>query len=155
LTIVFSTTITSYMAYIEKTGGSTDRTISLINKGDRIEGFYIGCKDVNSDYGVAKLHIFQSGEEKVGVWGKTYLNTLLTADLLGLQCLIEMTGVIPPKKKGRRPAYAYKVLFDREKTIDMTHISIPTTSEIEVEDSTFDPDSFESPAKAKSSSNKR
>jgi hypothetical protein len=87
------------MAYIEKTGGSTDRTMALINKGDKIEGFYLGSKDVDSDYGVAKLHIFQTQEERVGIWGKTYLDTLLTSDLLGLQCLVEMTGIIPPKKK--------------------------------------------------------
>ena len=142
------------MAYIEKTGGSTDRTMALINKGDKIEGFYLGSKDVDSDYGVAKLHIFQTQEERVGIWGKTYLDTLLTSDLLGLQCLVEMTGIIPPKKKGRRPAYGYKVLFDKDKKMDISHVSLPAI-EVNAEDSSFDPESFESPSKSKVSSNKR
>lgn len=147
------------MAYIEKTSGETDRTIALINKGDSIEGFYQGYKEIDDQFNEGKktkLHIFQTSEEKVGVWGKTYLDSKLTADLLGCQCYIEMTGMIPPKKKGRRPAYGYKVLFDKEKKMEYSSVSLPSTIEVgDVDDTSFDPESFDSPAKAKVSNNRR
>jgi hypothetical protein len=110
------------MAYRTKFDGQTDKTVTLGLEGNpaSIEGYFLGSKDVASDYGPGKLHIFQTPEGTVGVWGKTRLNSALTKDLVGQMVLVEFTGMVAPKKKGRRPSYGFKVQHDPDNTIEVT-----------------------------------
>lgn len=117
------------MAYVTKFDGRTDKTIKLGGEGNpsSIEGYFMGSKDVPSDYGVGKLHLFQTHEGVVGVWGKTRMNNLLTEQHLGQMVLVSFTGMIQPSKKGRRPSYGYKLQFDPANTIDVSQVDLKAT----------------------------
>jgi len=120
------------MSYKTKFDGRTDKTIKLGGEGNpsSIEGYFLGSKDTQSDYGPGKLHLFQTSEGVVGVWGKTRMNTLLTNDHRGQMVLLSFTGMIAPSKKGRRPSYGYKLQYDPENTIDVSNIDL-TVAEAE------------------------
>lgn len=126
------------MAYRPKLEMSADKTITIGGASSegkpnptKIEGFYLGAKTVDSDFGPGKLHIFQTAEGNVGVWGKTHLNGLLSPDLTGTMVLVTFAGMKAPSKKGRRPSYSYKVQYDPENTIDITGLAA-TAEETEV-----------------------
>jgi hypothetical protein len=145
------------MAYTKEIGGDADKMVDLINKGDSIEGFYLGCKEFQSkEYyntdgtpKVSKLHIFKAQDgSTIGTWGKSYLNGLMKPKHVGYQCLVEMTGMVPPKKKGRKPAYGYELQVDWDKKISASPIEVDHE-----EDTSFDPNEIES--YAKTSNNRR
>lgn len=144
------------MAYEEKLDGSTDKIYKLGAPGEpkSVEGYYLGSKIIPSTKKGFKdsiLHIFRTEEEgSVGLWGTTRLNRLLTSDIRGMMCLVEFTGMIEPSQKGMRPAYGFKVLFDKERTIPVDHIQLGMNDE-EVSgdyneerdgDESFEPTSF-------------
>jgi hypothetical protein len=115
------------MAYVTKFDGSTDKTVTLGKEGDpkSIEGYFLGSKVTpDTGYGEGKLHIFQTEEGSVGIWGKTRLNTLLTSDIVGQMTLVTFTGMIMPKTKGRRPSYGFKVQHDPSNKIDTSNINL-------------------------------
>lgn len=114
------------MAYITKFNGSTDATIKLGGEGNptSIEGYFLGSKDTQSDYGPGKLHIFKTKEGTIGVWGKTRMNNQLTSDLKGQMVLVTFTGMVAPSKKGRKPSYGYEVQHDPDNSIDVTGINL-------------------------------
>ncbi len=125
------------MAYITKFNGNTDKTVTLGKPGDptKVEGYFLGSKDTpDGGYGPGKLHIFQTNEGSVGIWGKTRLNSSLTPDLVGQMVLVEFTGMIQPKTKGRRPSYGFKVQHDPGNTIETGTINL-NASEDSDEDS--------------------
>jgi hypothetical protein len=132
------------MAYIEKADSFEGQTVALTKLGDKIEGYYLGAKEVAGEYGVSKLHSFKTEQGSVNVWGKTIMNDLLTPDLLGVKCLLAFTGMLQPKKKGRRPAYNFKLKFDPECKIDAPPIAIG-------DDTSFDVAEIESGSKTKAS----
>lgn len=135
------------MAYVTKFDGRTDKTIKIGGEGNptSIEGYFLGSKDTSSDFGPGKLHLFQTEEGVIGVWGKTRMNNLLTADLRGQMVLVNFTGMIAPSKKGRRPSYGYKVQHDTQNVIDVSNIDLTSTLESS-EDSETEVDSYESNA---------
>lgn len=114
------------MSYKTKFDGRTDKTIKLGGDGNpvSIEGYFLGSKETQSDYGPGKLHLFQTSDGVVGVWGKTRMNTLLTEDHRGQMVLLSFTGMIAPSKKGRRPSYGFKLQYDPENTIDVSNIDL-------------------------------
>lgn len=120
------------MAYKTKFGGNTDKTIKLGGNDNTtgkanptsIEGYFLGSKDTQSDYGPGKLHVFQTPEGTVGVWGKTRLNSLLTSDIRGQMVKATFTGMIAPSKKGRKPSYGYQVQHDEDNTIDVSGVDL-------------------------------
>lgn len=129
------------MAFRTKFDGQTDKTIAL--GGDRdgkknptsIEGYFLGSKTTQSDYGPGLLHMIQTEDGVVGVWGKTRLNNLLTKELTGQMVKIDFTGMIAPVKKGRRPAYGYKVQHDPDNTTDVSGIDLnPVETLMEAEE---------------------
>lgn len=121
------------MSYKTKFDGRTDKTIKLGGEGNpsSIEGYFLGSKETTSDYGPGKLHLFQTSEGVVGVWGKTRMNTLLTEDHRGQMVLLSFTGMIAPSKKGRRPSYGYKLQYDPENTIDVSNIDLTAAASAE------------------------
>lgn len=130
------------MAYQTKFDGSTDKTIKLGGAGNpsSLEGYFLGSKDTQSDFGPGKLHIFQTEEGTVGVWGKTRMNGLLTKDLIGQMVLVSFTGMVPPSKKGRQPSYGYKVQHDPSNVIDTSGVNLKaaTASDDDSESESYD-----------------
>lgn len=120
------------MAYKTKFDGSTNEAIQLggINPKTQkenptsIEGYFLGTRDTDGEYGPGKLHIFQTEKGTVGVWGKARLNGLLTSELVGQMVLVTFTGMVAPTKKGRKPAYGYEVQHDNDNVIDTTGINL-------------------------------
>ncbi len=133
------------MAFQTKFDGSTDTTIRLGGEGNpgSIEGYFLGSKETESDYGPGKLHIFQTSEGTVGVWGKTRMNSLLTKELAGQMCRVTFTGMIAPSKKGRKPSYGYKVEHDPQNVIDVGNINLQATADSESEEDDVNEDSHE------------
>jgi hypothetical protein len=125
------------MAYQTKFDGKTDATIKLGGEGnpESIEGYFMGTKTTQSEFGEGKLHLFQTPGGVVGVWGKSYMNRLLTEDLRGMMVLVSFTGMVAPSKKGRRPAYGYKVQFDKDNTIDVSGVNLGAAADSEDEGS--------------------
>lgn len=128
------------MAFVKKFDGTTDNTVTLGKEGNpkSIEGYFLGSKEVQSDYGPGKLHIFQTRSGTTGVWGKTRLNTLLTDDLRGQMVRATFTGMVQPSKKGMRPSYGFSVEHDNENTIDVNSVNVnvsePTQDSLEESD---------------------
>ena len=118
------------MAYETKADLSTDKTIKLGGVDEKgrpnptsIEGYFLGTKETESDFGPGKLHIFQTADGNVGVWGKSRMNGLLTSNHIGQMCLLTFTGMGKPSK-GRKPPYLYKLQFDKDNTIDVSGIDV-------------------------------
>ncbi len=126
------------MAYRTKFDGTTDTTIKLGGPGNptSIEGYFLGTRDIpDQGYGPGKLHIFQTQEGSVGVWGKTNSNRLLTPDIVGQMVLLTFTGM-GEKKKGKNPAYNYSVQHDPENTMDVTGINVNSSEPEGLDDET-------------------
>lgn len=145
------------MAYKKELGGETDQTVELTKVGDRLEGVYLGCKEVTSKMyynkdgtpKTSKFHMFKMDDgSTTGTWGKSYLNGLLKSKHVGYQCLVEMTGMIPPKMRGEKPAYGYDLHVDWDKKVSIDGIEVH-------EDTSFNPDEIESGFHSKTSNNKR
>lgn len=86
----------------------------------RIEGYYVGSKDVPSPKaksGFSKLHVFQTSKGAVGVWGKTDLDRKLASATAGSMTRVTYTGM---KETKNNPMYVYKVEVDSENTIDVS-----------------------------------
>jgi hypothetical protein len=116
------------MGFKEVMALDADKTISLggVNKktGKKnptsIEGYYIGAKQVPNKYsktGTSPLHIFQTHEGNVGVWGKTDLDKSLLQVVPGVLVRATFTGIA--ELKGGNTMYKYKVEADADQTIEV------------------------------------
>lgn len=79
----------------------------------QIEGYYVGSKTgienkLNPDKPTS-LHIFQTLEGNVGVWGKTDLDQKMKRAKVGLMTLAEFTGMVPTNKQ---PMFKYSLKQD-------------------------------------------
>lgn len=90
-----------------------------------VEGYYLGFKATDSDFGPGKLHIFQTAQGNVGVWGKTNSNRQLTSDLVGNMVKLVFTGM-GKASKGRKPPYNYEVYEDKSDTIEVAPAAAST-----------------------------
>lgn len=116
------------MAFKKKFDGQVDKAIQLGNKEnparESVEGYFLGTKTTpDTGYGPGKLHIFQTAEGAVGVWGKANSNRLLTSDLTGQMCRLTFTGM-GEKVKGKNPAYKYELEVDSSETMDTSGIDL-------------------------------
>lgn len=137
------------MAYQTKFDGNTDKTVTLGKEGNptSIEGYFLGTKITpDTGYGPGKLHIFQTAEGAVGVWGKTRLDQLLSADLIGQMTLVSFTGMIAAAKKGKSPSYGFKVQHDKDNTIDTSSINLSSSDNQELDSNDSDVIEEEEPA---------
>lgn len=131
------------MAYKTKFSGNADKAIKLGGTNNEtgranptsLEGYFLGSKNTKSAHGPGKLHIFQTPEGTVGVWGTSKLNDLMTSDIVGQMCEVTFTGMIPPRVKGRKPAYGYKVRHDEDNTTDVSGIDLNAAEPAEAEES--------------------
>jgi hypothetical protein len=136
------------MAFKEVQSLDAETTISLggFNKKTRqdnptqIEGYYLGTKFVpsqKSKSGKAAIHVFQTADGNVGVWGKTDLDRKMEAlaDKAGVMVRVTQKGTKPTK--GGNDMYMFRVEVDTDNTIEVT--SAPQTIEAEeVSDESYD-----------------
>ena len=131
------------MAFKEVSSLDADTTIALggMNKKTgkpnptKIEGYFIGSKDVETDFGPAKLHVFQTDKGNVGVWGKTDLNRKLASAPEGAMVRATQNGTV--KVPGRNPMYKYKVEVDTENTIEVASATETPTDYADENESNF------------------
>jgi hypothetical protein len=99
-----------------------------------IEGYYVGSKQIPSaknKSGFTKLHVFQTGNGSVGVWGKTDLDTKLAGVASGTMTRVTYTGMKPTKNN---PMYVYKVEVDSDNTIDTSALEASSSDYAEYGD---------------------
>lgn len=125
------------MAFKKKVSLEAESTIRLGGRDNNgkpnptsIEGYYLGSRAVEGDMGTSYLHVFQTKNGNVGVWGKTKLNSLLTSDLVGMMVQATFTGM-GKAKKGRNAPYNYEVQYDEENTIDVSGLAAATNEAVE------------------------
>ncbi len=107
-----------------------------------IEGYYLGSKQIVSPKnktGFSKLHVFQTEDGSVGVWGKTDLDRKLANATAGVMTRVTYAGL---KETKNNPMYMYKVEVDAENTIDVASLSSASEGEsYEAEGSSYEDDS--------------
>ena len=102
---------TTALGGVDKKSGKTNPTT--------ITGYYIGTRDVaspKSKGGVAKLHVFQTKNGNVGVWGKTNLDQKMLGVQPGVLTKVDFTGMVQTKNN---PMYKYRVACDESQQIEV------------------------------------
>jgi hypothetical protein len=108
---------------------STDSAIALggFNKKLRkdnpttVTGYFLGSKEIDSPMsktGKAFLHVFQTAQGNLGVWGKTDMDRKLRAATVGAMTRVTYTG--QQEIKGKNPMYKYSVEVDADDVIEVT-----------------------------------
>lgn len=104
---------------------STTTAIGGVNKetGKKnptsIEGYFVGTRQVPSrkaKSGFCSLHILQTAQGNVGVWGKTNLDQKIPSVLPGQMIRISFVGMV---ETPNNPMYKYKVEVDADNTIEV------------------------------------
>lgn len=105
--------------------GGTDKRTREENPTS-IEGYYLGTKKVaskKSTSGFSSLHVFQTAEGNVGVWGNTYLDRRLPNLKPGICTRVVFTGM---KETANNPMYTYKISTDADNVIEVDAPSAPS-----------------------------
>ena len=92
----------------------------------QLEGYFLGSRDIDnklSATGKAKLHVFQTQNGTVGVFGKTDLDIKMATVTPGVMTRVTANGEVPTNKGN--PMKKYLVETDEEQTIE---VSEPTPS---------------------------
>lgn len=125
------------MAFKEVASLDTDKTVALggIDKRTgkanptKLEGFYLGTKQVNSPLsktGLSAVHIFQTAAGNIGVWGKTDLDRKMAVATVGAMTRVTQTG--KQQIPGKNPMYKFKVEIDADNTIEVGNLTESTAS---------------------------
>lgn len=96
------------------------RQEGALRKGSTFEGYYIGGKTVQSSMGPSQLHVFQTDEGNVGVWGSAQLNAKLQG-LQGMKTFIKFVNEIKVPKGTMK---VFEVEYDDEDTIDVASTQV-------------------------------
>lgn len=140
------------MAFKEIQSLDAETTISLggFNKKTRqdnptqITGYYLGSKTVpsqKSKTGKAYIHIFQTADGNVGVWGKTDLDRKMSAltEKVGVMVRVTQSGTKPTK--GGNDMYIFRVEVDADNTIEVA--TAPQSYESEVIEEDYAEESYD------------
>lgn len=101
----------------------------------QVEGYYLGFRRVASKLsksGFANIHVFQTEEGNVGVWGKTNLDQKLLAATPGTMIRATFTGTKPIP--GKKAMYMYKVEIDEENKIEVNLAEATPKNDTEAEE---------------------
>lgn len=82
-----------------------------VTTGSSIEGYYLGTMSYTQNH---TLYLFLTKNGRVGVWGKPYLNRLMSEAKVGLMTRVTFCGMRQTAKGSFR---SYKVEQDKEKTL--------------------------------------
>lgn len=99
------------------------------NKGDKMEGYYMGSFDHTGDYGPTKKHVFQTERGAEVIFGQRHLMQQLPNIKAGTMVRITYTEDLAPKAKGRQPMKLFKFEQDRKNTIDVVGVDFTPTAE--------------------------
>ena len=97
-----------------------------------ITGYYIGSKGVSTKYGPATIHVFQTKDGEVPVWGKTDMDRKLKTITPGFLTRVTFTGTVPSKKGN--DMWKYNVEADAENTIEVAAVTPSAEEEHYAED---------------------
>lgn len=104
------------------------------NNPTQVEGYFVGSKEIPDKFsktGKGYLHIFQTAEGRLGVFGKTDLNRKVKDIVPGTMARVTFTGTVPTKM-GNDMA-KFKVEVDSSNTIDLA-LSAGATSAAAADD---------------------
>lgn len=99
--------------------GGVDKRTGKANPS-QVEGYFLGSKSVasrKSKTGFSKLHIFQTENGNLGVWGKTDLDRKLGTVAVGTMTRVTQNGKVPTPNGDM---YKFKVEQDVENTIEVS-----------------------------------
>lgn len=103
-------------------GTRKDEKGRVVKNPTTAEGYYLGSKDEpskKSKTGFSKVHVLQTDQGTLGVYGKTDLDRKMRAVTPGHMTRITYTGM---KETQNNPMYVYLVESDAENTIDVDAI---------------------------------
>lgn len=127
------------MAFKTVTDLNADTTISIggVNKktGKKnptsIEGYLLGSREVpdrKKKSGVSFIHVFQTAQGNVGVWGKTDMDRKIGAVSPGTMTRVSFDRMVPTPNGDM---YKYKIEFDEDNTVEVPGtpgIAVPRSS---------------------------
>lgn len=128
--------------------GGRDKKTGRANP-TQVEGYFLGSKQVTSKRaktGYSYLHILQTPEGNLGVWGKTDLDRKLRSVSAGTMIRVTQNGMKPTPNGDM---YTYKVEQDQSNTIEVNfgttanNIIPVTASESSSDEGSDDSDLFE------------
>lgn len=135
------------MGFKERPSLDTDNTVTIGGVNEKtgkpnpksIEGYFLGTKITGPNkYNrskMNKLHVLQTEDGNVGVWGKTNMDQKLAGVTPGTMIRITFTG---EKDVGKgNPMLCYKVEEDTENTIEVGTLDSGLSSE---EEETYEPE---------------
>lgn len=105
--------------------GGTDKKTGKLNPS-KLEGYYLGSRQVSQKKGVATLHFFQTPKGNIGLWGKTDSNRKLGAVTPGTMTKIEFDRMVPTPNGDM---YKYKVSVDEDNTIQVAVNNVSATAD--------------------------
>lgn len=109
--------------------GGQDRKTGKKNP-TTVEGYFLGSRDVESPRGKNKLHVFQTRNGNIGVWGKTHLNQQLGSVKPGTMSRVSFTGMMQTKNG---EMYRYGVEVDDSEIIEVNLATPEQTTETHAE----------------------
>lgn len=103
---------------VVKIGGVDSKT----NKPNptRLEGYYLGSKNVKTSTGESVIQVFQTPKGNVGAWGTKELNDKLGQIAAGTMTLVEYKG--KRKLQGGKTLHTYDVSQDTDNVISASAI---------------------------------
>jgi hypothetical protein len=130
------------MAYERVLDLECDTTVSLGGRNKKtgkanpteVEGYYLGSKEVAnkmSKNGKSSLYIFETSNGKIGVWGKTHLDKLMSRAPIGAMTKVVQSGTT------RLPTgdmYKFTLDIDRTNTIELGSQTSESGSTVSLED---------------------
>ncbi len=117
----------------KKTGKSNPKSV---------EGYYIGFKPTTSKFGPGKIHVFQTENGNLGVWGKTDMDNKLSTVIPGHMTRVTFTGTVPSKKGN--DMWKFKVEVDQDNQIEVAETEQLPTGNQEPESENYSLDSDDS-----------
>lgn len=131
------------MGYKKVQSLDADTTISLGGKNRKtgkanpqeVEGYYLGSRKVEDSKkksGYSYIHIFQTQNGNLGVWGKTDLDRKLLTVTPGTMTLAAFEKMVPTPNG---EMYRYEVSVDADNTIEVAAVSSADASSDYVENS--------------------
>ncbi len=141
------------MAFETLFDASNATAFKFENKGDVLEGYYMGSFDFEGDYGPTKKHVFDTDKGAVLVFGQRNLIQTLPTVKPGTKVRITYTDDLAPKAKGRQPMKLFKFEQDRKDTREVNGVDLEPAAKDDdwtdgVDETTFEAVEEAPPAKA-------
>ncbi len=120
------------MAFEKLVSLDTDKVIGIDGKRDKktgvknptsIEGYFLGTKKYESPKsksGVGNIHVFQTPQGNIGVWGKTHLDGEMLKVAPGTMVKAYFEKMVPTKNGDM---YKFGVEVDKNNTLDVSSLA--------------------------------